>query len=219
VTLEGYLNAPKAVFSDGTKFFVADTGNNRLLIWNMIPVKKDQEFDVVLGQSNTTDVLPNKGDTEPNYNTMNAPAGVYSDGTSLYVADTGNNRILLFKQTPTMNGWHADEVIGQERFKNAKPNHEGKVSDSSFNSPQTISINDGKLYVCDAGNNRVLFFNVEKGLGSAEGIIGQATFRASGINPPAGIPNSYTLFAPTSIFIKDGILYITDKGNNRALVY
>ncbi len=219
MVIEGYFKEPRAVFFDGLKLFIADTGNNRLLIWNTFPKTQKQMFDVVLGQSNLTDVSPNRGQEDPNYNTMNLPSGIYSDGNSLYVSDTGNNRVLLFKQIPTMNGWHADEVLGQEKFKDAKPNRGGRVSAMSFKEPRTILVSDGKLYVCDTGNNRILFFNINKGLSSAEGVLGQATFSSSGRNYPTGIPNSYTLAAPSSISIKDGVIYVVDKGNNRVLIY
>jgi len=219
VVIENILKEPKAIFSDGKRLFVADTGNNRLLIWNSIPVDKAKDFDIVLGQSSVSGILANKGKSAPNYNTMNAPSGVYSDGTSLYVADTGNNRLLLFKEIPTMNGWHADMVFGQYGFKDSKPNRGQKASDSSFKSPEHIFIRDSRLYVCDTGNNRVLFFDVTKDLNSAEGVIGQAGFKSSGLNAPNGIPNRDTLFTPTSIFVKEGIFYVSDKGNNRVLVY
>jgi DNA-binding beta-propeller fold protein YncE len=150
---------------------------------------------------------------------MSSPSGLYSDGTFLYVADTGNNRLLLFKKIPTMNGWHADVVIGQDGFKDSKPNRGQKASDSSFKSPENIFITDGRLYVCDTGNNRILFFNMGKDLYSAEGVIGQTNFKTSGLNAPNGIPTSYTLYNPTSIFVREGILYVSDKGNNRVLIY
>ena len=217
--MEGNFKAPKAVFSDGKNLFVADTGNNRVLIWNSVPARKARDFDVILGQSSADGFLVNKGNPNPNYNTMNAPAGVYSDGISLYVSDTGNNRLLLFKEIPTMNGWHADVVIGQDGFKDSKPNRGQKVSDSSFKSPESIFINNGKLYVADTGNNRVLFFDIEKDLDSADGVIGQSNFKSSSLNAPNGIPNSYTLFSPTSIFVREGIFYVSDKGNNRVLIY
>ena len=219
VILASGLKSPKAVFSDGNKLFVADTGNNRVLIWNSIPSRNPREFDVVLGQASVSAFLANKGNPNPNYNTMNAPSGLYSDGISLYVSDTGNNRLLLFKEIPTMNGWHADVVIGQDGFKDSKPNRGQKATESSFKAPENIFISDGKLYVCDTGNNRVLFFNITEDLDAAEGVIGQTNFKTSGMNAPNGVPNSYTLFAPTSIFVKDGILYISDKGNNRVLIY
>lgn len=219
VVLSGDFKAPKAVFSDGNRLFVADTGNNRVLIWNSVPTKTATKFDVVLGQSSLSGFLENKGKPNPSYNTMSSPSALYSDGKSLYVSDTGNNRLLLFKEIPTMNGWHADVVIGQDGFKDSKPNRGQKATESSFKSPEGIFINDGKLYVCDTGNNRVLFFNIEKDLYSAEGVIGQTNFRSTGLNSPSGIPTSSTLYNPTSLFVKEGILYVTDKGNNRVLVY
>ena len=44
------LNNPVGVTSDGTKLFVSDTENNRILIWNTIPTTDFQAANMVLGQ-------------------------------------------------------------------------------------------------------------------------------------------------------------------------
>ncbi len=43
---------PYGVSSDGTRLFVSDYGNARILIWNSFPTVNDQPADVVIGQSN-----------------------------------------------------------------------------------------------------------------------------------------------------------------------
>ena len=44
------MNLPLAVASDGVHVAVADTANNRVLIWNKIPTTTNQNADIVLGQ-------------------------------------------------------------------------------------------------------------------------------------------------------------------------
>ena len=36
-----------------------------------------------------------------------------SDGTRLFIADGGNDRVLVFNHIPTQNGAEADIVLGQ----------------------------------------------------------------------------------------------------------
>ena len=48
------MDTPKGVFSNGTKLFVADTGNHRVLIWNTIPTANGQAASLVLGQTSMT---------------------------------------------------------------------------------------------------------------------------------------------------------------------
>jgi hypothetical protein len=47
---------PTAVASDGSILAVADTSNNRILIWKSIPTTFGQPADIVLGQKDFTSV-------------------------------------------------------------------------------------------------------------------------------------------------------------------
>ena len=49
------LSGPQSVFSDGTKLYIADTNNNRVLIWNSNPTSNKQAADVVVGQADMDD--------------------------------------------------------------------------------------------------------------------------------------------------------------------
>src|SRR5207244_4371225 len=108
------LRLPTAVASDGVHLAVADTNHNRVLIWNRIPTSNDAPADVVVGQPNFTSTsLP--GNT-PNARSMRGPQGVWIQNGRLYVADTQNNRVLIFNRIPTANGAAADVVLGQTDF-------------------------------------------------------------------------------------------------------
>lgn len=105
------LNHPGKVATDDKKLIVSDTWNNRVLIWNEIPAKNNEPPDLVLGQpdfnSNIAGLAADK---------MNWPMGVSTDGKKLLVADTYNNRILIWKEFPTKNGQPADLVLGADDF-------------------------------------------------------------------------------------------------------
>ena len=218
-TISG-LKKPSGLFFDGQRLIVADTGNSRVLVWNSVPENDVVPFDLVLGQSSTTGVSPNRGNRMPNYNTLVYPESVYSDGTTLYIADTGNSRILVFNKIPTMNGWHADYVLGQDKFKLGSPNKGGKASDLSLNGNKGLFINGELMFVSDSGNNRIMIFSNEgEGNFRPSGVMGQVNYKSSDVNAPLMTPIPGSLFSPSKIFIRNGIMYVADTANNRVLFY
>ena len=95
---------------------MADTQNNRVLIFNHIPTANGAAADVVLGQPNFTtfvepDLTQQKNDVAANQ--LLNPVAVSSDGVRLFVTDLGYNRVLIWNSIPTANGAAADVAIGQ----------------------------------------------------------------------------------------------------------
>ena len=77
------------------------------------------------------------------------------------MADTGNNRILAWKDAVGFtNGKPADLVIGQRDFFSTGANGPGISGGLStgFAAPTGLAVDQGDLYVADSGNNRVLRF-------------------------------------------------------------
>ena len=79
----------------------------------------------------------------------------------LYEAETGNNRVLAFRNTGGLTrGDRADRVIGQRDFQSTLP--QGPASgtgglQSGLNLPVAVAVDrQGNLYVADAGNNRIV---------------------------------------------------------------
>src|SRR5271155_1179944 len=66
---------------------------------------------VELGQPDFVSVNPGRAQ-----NAMNLPLAIASDGVHVAVADTDNNRILLWNEIPTVPGQNADLVLGQVDF-------------------------------------------------------------------------------------------------------
>src|SRR5262249_48773413 len=99
ITQTGMRN-PTAVASDGNILVVADSLNNRVLIWNRIPTSNGAPADIVLGQTDFTTVATT---IVVNASTFRAPQGVWVQGGKLYVADTQNNRVMIWNSIPTKN--------------------------------------------------------------------------------------------------------------------
>ena len=96
---------PTGIASDNTHLLLADTWNNRVLIWNSLPTSNVPP-DIVLGQENF--YANNSGN---GLDQMNWPMGVSTDEQRVVVADTNNDRILIWNTFPTENGQPADMVI------------------------------------------------------------------------------------------------------------
>lgn len=95
------LNTPNFIAVDraGGHLYVSDTANNRVIGWSSITgFVNDEPADFVLGQRDLYGSLSN-GNGGPNTNPINydAPEGVAADSQgNLYVADTGNDRVLEY---------------------------------------------------------------------------------------------------------------------------
>lgn len=78
-----------------------------------------------------------------------------------------------------------------------------------------------RLYVADAGNNRIVFYNLTSGnvLADAvqDGVIGQDSLFRSDLNRGNLIPSANSLLGPNSISVSGQYLWVADTKNNRVL--
>lgn len=155
------LLAPRGVHVIDGKLIVADTGQNRVFIWNEIPLEDYQEPDIVLGQSVATNTDRNAGGSVSASSLM-YPSGLWSDGNRLVVCDAWNHRVLIWNQWPTENGQAADLVLGQRDFNSNEPNLTGvgaTPSAQSLNWPYGVDSDGEKLLIADTGNRRILVYD------------------------------------------------------------
>ncbi|MFA6301247.1 MAG: peptidoglycan-binding protein [Candidatus Paceibacterota bacterium] len=213
------LNAPRGLYSDGTKLFIADSGNNRVLIFNTIPVANNILANVVIGQADFTHNTANRGGAVA-ANTLSFPDAITSDGTKLFINDDVNNRVLIFNTIPVANGVSADVAVGQPGLVSGSSNNGGLGDDTLYYPRGGIAVAGTKLIISDTYNNRMLIYNtipVVSGA-SASVVIGQADFIHNAANR-GGAVAANTLNAPFGIYSDGTKLYVADGGNNRALVY
>jgi uncharacterized protein (TIGR03437 family) len=155
-----YLWLPSGVAVDANgNLLVADTGNGRVLRF-AAPCDQPQEqqsfphANLVLGQPNFT-----THNTDTNARTMGAPIGVaFTPEGYFMVSDGIFNRVLRFNKPQDgdfNNGQNASAVFGQPDFFSSGS---GNVP-NQMNGPRYIAVdNNGRLFVADYGNNRVLVF-------------------------------------------------------------
>ncbi|MDZ4677185.1 MAG: hypothetical protein SGI74_06705 [Oligoflexia bacterium] len=190
------LFRPSFVSSDGTKLFVADRDNHRVLIWNSIPTSTQQAAHRVIGQTTMAGVAQGTGPG------MSFPLGVTSCANMLMVVDFGNNRVLIWNTHPTNDGQAPDIVLGQPSLTtntaNNTPGAAGTVSASSLSSPTQVFCDGQKVYVADNSNRRILIWNKipTTNQQAADIVLGQPDM-ATGT---AGTTNSQTFVSPIGLF-------------------
>lgn len=164
------LSFPTGVFyhEPTGKLVVVDQGNNRVLIWNKLPSQTGQAADLVIGQKDMyhRGVNMGMGAQRPHAAGLYFPTDVVFGRKGFFVSDTGNNRVLCWKEFPTENGQPADLVIGQLDFLGNKSNRGGEATASTLNDPFGLFLDEdpeneedpGKLFIADRANSRVMMW-------------------------------------------------------------
>jgi hypothetical protein len=144
-----------AAYGDG--FLVADAGNHRLLGWPEQP-EQDCPAGFVVGQPDMylADDFPYRPQSAT---TMRFPYGVVNFGDGLAVADTANNRVLLWRDLPSGPDHGADGVLGQRTFAANGENRWEAVTDDTLCWPYGLAAEGNRLAVADSGNNRVVVWS------------------------------------------------------------
>ena len=144
------FNHPNGLATNGTNLIVCDRFNNRVLVWNTAPTAWNTTPDLVLGQTSFSSNNPGTSKSEMNW-PGNASA---SSSGKLAVADTYNNRILIWNSFPTSNGQTADLSIHLPTIW-ASMGSPG----SRWEWPWGVWTDGTKLAVTATQGSRILFWN------------------------------------------------------------
>lgn len=174
---------------------------------------------------------------------LTTPQGIAIDrsagGPILYIADTGNNRILAWRNPlAAANGAPADLVIGQRNRFLTGPNGPGTSYTTGLRVPTGLTVDsEGNLWVADSNNNRIMRypkpFEQPADLLFPDVILGQDTFGGASSASVGRLPNrgrdtcaantlflsdlSSNVFRTRMTFDPAGNLWVADPGNNRVL--
>jgi hypothetical protein len=215
------FNVPTAICRCGEGLAVADAWNHRVLIWHKIPQGSNIPADIVLGQINFCENQPNRGNSFPGANTLNWCYGIYYYQGKLFVADTGNRRVLIWNQLPTENGQAADLVLGQVDMISRHENGGHDPDATSMRWCHDITVWQGNLVVTDAGNNRVMIWQGIPHINNQESvaILGQAKTNCGELNQGNYFPNSRSLSMPYGVDAVGDYLIVADTANSRLLIW
>ncbi len=195
------------------RMWVADRGNNRILMFHgAATLSNGAPADLVIGQADF--VTGSSGTTATK---LNNPFNVFVDADdNLWVADSGNNRVLKFPNASSLaNGAAATVALGQPNLTTVT---EG-TSDVKMDFPNGVVVDaTGTLWVVENDNARVVRFDNADSLGSgaaASGVLGQSDFvsnatgvSATSLNNPSGVA-----------FDGSGSLFVLDNVNIRILLF
>jgi uncharacterized protein (TIGR03437 family) len=162
-----------------------------------------------------------------------SPQGIAVDNSTsppmVYVADTGNNRVLAWKNAASFsNGAMADLVIGQPDLCSTFPLGPSTTYPSDLAAPTGLAVYKSDLYVVDSGNNRVLRYPnpfSPTGQKPPDLYIGQPSLNSGVPDQPNTLVSAQGIYtASTSAFFvaniafdSAGNLWMTDPGNRRVL--
>jgi hypothetical protein len=184
---------PYGITTDGTNLYVADA-NNHTIRQIIVSTGTVTTFAGTASASGSTDGTGTAA-------RFKHPEGISSDGTNLYVADTGNNTIrqivISTKVVTTLAG-----VAG------AVGTADGTGTAARFNYPTGITMHGGYVYVADTDSHTIRKIVISSGVvttlagtagtaGSADGTGSDAQF-----NYPYGIATDGTY------------VYVADANNN-----
>jgi hypothetical protein len=146
------LREPWGVWSDGERVVVADTGHNRVLIWNTFPTANGQPADVVLGQPGFTTSTPGLSP-----DALRGPTGVAGNADALFVADASNDRIVVYSPFPSGND-AATYVLGQPDLVSGA--NDPAPTPQSLDLPRHLVVAGSSLWVADTNHLRVLRYSL-----------------------------------------------------------
>ena len=215
------LNVPTGITPCGDGLAVADAWNHRVLIWRAAPGESSVPADVVLGQADFSSVESNRGAVRPSRATLFWPYGVHWDGARLWVADTGNRRVLMWNGLPECNGQSADLVLGQRDFSTRDENAGAEPSASSMRWPHAIALWGGRLCVADAGNNRIMVWQARSLQANApcDYVLGQSGSLQVDHNQSLYWPDAQSLNMPYGIASAGDWLITADTANSRLIAW
>ncbi|CAN5496497.1 NHL repeat-containing protein [soil metagenome] len=206
----------------GSRFWVADTGNRRVLGWdNGIP-DPDQPADIVLGQPDGHHREENRGGTAGPAS-FRWPHDLAGRDDLLLVADAGDHRVLGWSPQPGTDR-PADILIGQREFSASDEWPYGPHTGDKFRFPYAIALDsslDGqeRLAIADTANNRILLWNDLPTDGrAADYVLAQPDFGSNGENRWTSVKPD-TLCWPYGISLRGDRLAVADSGNNRVVIW
>ena len=220
------------------RVYVADYGNHRVLEWNdAASFTNGAPADLVIGQPDFLSNGCNGTGATVSANTLCYPAGVAVDGSgNLYVADSGNNRVLEYTNPagscdnvfPCVGG-AANLVFGQSGSFTSPDCNDDTVDGSSTSAdlcdPWGVAVDrSGNLYVADLSNDRVLEYNSPLTNGAAAALVfgqgGSFTSSDCDFDTSDGSSTAIDLCSPSGVALDgSGHLYVADGGNNRVVEY
>lgn len=223
------LEYPNGVhFDEGSgRLLVADESNSRVLIYDLYDgLTNGEDAQTVLGQTDFT-----QGNNSSGQDKLSYPSGVHYDPDMdmIFIADDGNNRVVVFDDNGDGLGDIADganfsNVLGQSDFVGSDSNRDGDIAANTLDSPNAVLTVPGtnRLFVTDGANDRVVLYDVSSITNGEDAVdvMGQADFTTD-LTFGIGIISPRGLSTPTDVLVdsENNRVFVADERNARVLIY
>jgi sugar lactone lactonase YvrE len=211
------LSQPQGLTVDSTGLYVADSANNRVLHYPRGSMIADRVYGQGIpgnSQENFTSNVSGNGAIG-----LDNPRDVAVDSTGLYVADSGNHRVVHY----VLGNAIADRVYGQPDFATSSVlANQGLANPTAatLNKPTQLAFDStGGLYVADRNNNRVVYYppytQISVNGPEAVRVLGQMGFTTSGSSTTAS-----SFHGPGGVAVDtSGNVFVLDIFNQRVLKF
>jgi len=198
-----FFNSPHGIAGGTGSLYVADTGNNKIR-------RVDIGTGTVTSVTGQPRLIGSAGATDGNFfvATLNRPLGVTIIGTSLYVADTNNNKI----RRVDLIGGTVSSITGVANTPGPVGALDAPAASAAFAAPAGIGTDGANtLYIADTNNNKIRQIDLAalgvSSLTGASSVSGTAGFAD-------GAASSVMLFAPAGVTTAANAVIFVDTGNN-----
>jgi len=214
------MSGPNDVMVYGGKLFVADTGNHRVLVYNAVPASSGTAANFALGQAAGGSNLTTNA-TACTAAGMNGPFGLAVTPTGkLLVADTVNNRVLVYTGIPTTGGASASFALGQAAGGGNLTTNAAATTAGGMSSPYAVAVSStGMVAVADGGSHRALiWYETPTTVTDAHAVLGQANF-TSGSEWAGGSADAAVMSTPKGVCWTGTHLLVSSEAMNRVMKF
>ncbi len=187
------FSSPYGITTDGKNLYVADMGNSTI----RQVVISSGVVTTLAGTAGTKGATDGSGAVA----LFSSPAGIVTDGTDLYVADSGNSTI----RKVVISSGVVSTVAGSAGTKGAT---DGVGVAARFSSPYGITTDGTNLYVADTANNTI------RKIAISSGVTGTLAGTAGSSGSSDGTGSAARFNAPYLMTSDATNLYLADGGNN-----
>jgi sugar lactone lactonase YvrE len=183
---------PAGITTDGTYLYVSDQGNNtirKIVITSGV-------VTTLAGTAGTSGAVEGTGPAAR----FQSPAGITTDGTNLYVADSINNSIRKIVIATGV----VTTIANTARTPGSA---DGAGTAATFNLPKGITTDGTTLYVADTDNNTIRKIVIATGIVTT--LAGTAGFDGA----VDGVGTVARFSGPTDITLAGATLYVVDSNN------
>jgi DNA-binding beta-propeller fold protein YncE len=185
------FNSPDGMTMQGQDLYLCDTNNS-----DIRKITTSGTVTTVAGQANISGTEDGTGPAAH----FNLPTQISSDGTSLYVADSGNSTIRRI----TLADFKVKTIGGQA---GTTGKTEGGADKSLFSGPRGVAVDKKAIYVADTGNDIIRMIDINT--------LETSTLAGTGEEGDKDGPAAQAQFNNPGAVCTDGaFLYVLDADNH-----